>query len=55
LQKFHFLSQLPLLRSRYQTQRERILERIEKEKNLNIKAEPKKGKFVEIIENGLDY
>jgi hypothetical protein len=32
-------------KSRYQTQREKILERIEKEKDSDIRAELKKGKY----------
>ena len=40
------LSQLPLLRSRYQTQRERLLDRIEKEKDSDIKAELREGNVI---------
>jgi len=39
----------------YQKERQRLLERIEKEKDSDIKAELRKGNIVEIIENSLDY
>jgi hypothetical protein len=41
-------------KNRYKKQRQKLLDRIEKEKDSDIKAELKKGNIVEIIENGLD-
>jgi hypothetical protein len=42
-------------RNRYQKERQRLLERIEKEKDPDIRAGLKTGNIVEIIEQGLDY
>ena len=39
----------------YQKQRQRVLDRIEKEKDPDIKRELRKGNLVEIIENSVDY
>ncbi|CAN5499565.1 hypothetical protein BH18THE1_BH18THE1_10170 [soil metagenome] len=42
-------------RKKKQNKFEKIKERIEKEKDPDVRAELKKGNTVEIIEDGLDY